>query len=148
MDSLVDVGLAADTRYISGFHTYGVSRESRRWQLHSFISIDWDEHARLIVTNSTVAVDDRWLEGENPGLVEQADRFTKLLADLDLEPRFMYTVAPQWRSAERWAEAGQRLGIPLKRSDIEPDGQIERGERNRPAGLAEVSFVVESAFPD
>lgn len=149
VDKLVDIGLATENRYVAKFHTYGVSTESGRWQLHSWIGVDWDEHSRMVVTNSIVSVDDRWINGENPGLIEQADGFARLLSELRLDTTFAYELADNVSAdPDLRARADVHMSLSSYRFTLEADGGIEFGAPSRLAGLGEVSFGTESAFPD
>lgn len=149
ISQLVDVGLAEENRYISEFHTYGFVPNTNRWQLHSWISIDWDEHGRLLVSNATVSVDDRWVDGENPGLIGQADKFGELISRLGLRPEYAWYYTPSlYANPEEKRAAKVHMRLESRTLECEPDGVIEDSQANRVAGLEEITYGSESAFPD
>lgn len=145
---LVDVGLADENRFICMFHVYGMDPDTDTWELHAWIAVDWDEHGRLMLSANTVTVDDRWIDGLNPGLIEQADGFAKLIDELGLRPKFVWTYSPELvRDPAKKASALHVMNITTTIPfNAKPAGAIEDSQTNRIAGLGEVSFGSESAF--
>jgi hypothetical protein len=149
INSLVDVGLADENRFIKTFHTFGMIRNTDRWELHAWIAVDWDEHGRLQLTNAMVTVDDRWTNGLNPGLIEQADGFGALIREFGLDPHYAWNYSDHISAdPARKIQANELMGLTTVDFQGQPAGRVEDHQANRIAGLGEVTFGSESAFRD
>lgn len=123
--------------------------DTQQWELHAWIAVDWDEHGRLLLTSATVTVDDRWTEGINPGLSEQADGFGKLIREYGLDPSHAWNYSPAIESdpvAKR--RANELMKLATENFEGKPAGAIEDSQSNRIAGLTELSYGSESAFAE
>ncbi|WP_147276681.1 hypothetical protein [Tsukamurella tyrosinosolvens] len=146
---LVDIGLASENRFISEFHTYGMVPNTDRWRFRSWISIDWDEHGRLLTSKANVAVDERWVDGEHPGLIELSDGFGALIRDYDLTPKYAWVYSDHIDNDPAKKQAAREMmGLNSVRLEVKPDGAVEDSESNRITGLEEVTYGSESAFSD
>jgi len=115
IDLLVDVGLADDKRYIRTFHTFGmVSAEGDRWRLHHYVSVDWDEHSRLVISQAYVDVEDEWVDGP-PGAIAHAEGFAHLIRKFELRPVFAWEFSEEIQANPDLREDALRtLGISTK----------------------------------
>ncbi|WP_460530431.1 hypothetical protein [Humibacter ginsengiterrae] len=109
--------------------------------------MDWDEYGRLVVTNSTVSLSERWADGEYQGLMGQAEGFRQLLDDMELRPHFAYTLAPDWQVGDGRLKALSHMGLTGGPFSLKPDGEVDGGGREIIPGLSEVSFGIETALP-
>lgn len=121
--------------------------DTQQWELHAWIAVDWDEHGRMLLTSATATVDDRWTEGINPGLSEQADGFGKLLREYGLNPVYGWDYSPALRDDPVARQnANELMNLKTKAIKAKPAGAIEDSQSNRIAGLTELSYGSESAF--
>ncbi|PSR58696.1 hypothetical protein C8259_29595 [Nocardia nova] len=149
IDLLVDIGLSDENRWVQSFHSYG-KRDSGdgEWVIHFYITVDWDEHGRMVVDFPDVGTPDHWKQGVNPGLRSAAREFAQLLEDEQLAHEMQVDLA-DWVQDDHSLRKQVEAALHLSRAKrLEPAGEVETTGVDMVGDLSELTFAIEMAYDE